>query len=451
MPKPSEIAVLSPHRHPRLRYILRQLSEWWGIKLRLFTQKEQYLACEGCMARINYGGASSGTKELLLYADPFLKGEDGILTNKVAMSVEASGQLLPAELFESAEIDAYDALAAIFFCISRYEEYLPFEADQYGRFPASAAHAYRHGYLEQPVVNQLVNDIARRLQAVFPAVQLRLPAASLQLTYDVDLPFAYRLRGWRGIASGLRDLLTGNFKRSINRYKTAIGKDKDPYDTFEWLKSIHQRHQLKATYFWLLAAKRSSFDPNPATDHPTVVGLIKSIAERAEVGIHPSYYSSEQPALFASERATLATITGTSIEKSRQHFLRFSLPATYRQLLLAGLRQDYSMGYADAVGYRAGTNLPFYWYDLEKEEATWLKIHPFAAMDVTLSGYQKHGYFDSQKILLNLAKTTKAAGGPFTLLWHNSSFASEFGWTGWAKMYEELIDELAALFQTEER
>ena len=39
------------------------------------------------------------------------------------------------------------------------------------------------------------------------------------------------------------------------------------------------------------------------------------------------------------------------------------------------------MGYGSINGFRASVASSFYWYDLEKEEATTLRIFPFCFMD----------------------------------------------------------------------
>lgn len=439
----TEIAVLSPHRHPRLRYILYQLTDWWGVKLRLFTDPQKYVQ-HPALARINYGGARSEITELYLSGHPFLAGADFMLTNEVAMpeSLAHGGSQAASHPPTSMHL-MDDPFAVIFFCLSRYEEYQTNERDIYGRFAAHQSHAHQHGYLERPIVNEYLVWLAKQLRSIFPDCDLQLPPYRLQLTYDIDIPFTYRYRGLRGIGSGIKDLLTGHLKRSLARFQTLLNANRqDPYDVFDWLGTLHQKHSLRPRYFWLLAEQKNTFDPNPPPDHPALKALIQQLAKVADIGIHPSFYSSEKPTLFTSERHTLQEISQQNIEHSRQHFLRFNLPNTYRSLLRAGLRNDHSMGYADHVGFRAGTNLSFYWYDLEKEERTYLRIHPFAAMDVTLRRYHQLCYFDSQKRIEALAKKVKATGGPFTLLWHNSSFAAEYGWEGWQEMYEQLIEQL---------
>lgn len=337
-----------------------------------------------------------------------------------------------------------DPLAFIFFCLSRYEEYQTDERDEHGRFAATQSHAFQCGYLEQLVVNEVVSELAGVINTIFKNCHLRLPAYQLQLTYDIDIPYAYRLRGARGLASGIKDVLTGYGKRGFSRFATLLQRgSKDPYDVYDWLATLHQKYQIRPRYFWLLASRQNRFDPNPSPDTPELQALIGSIAQRANIGIHPSYYSSTNAELFAEERDTLRQISQKSIEHTRQHFLRFNLPITYRHLLRAGLRHDHSMGYADHVGFRAGTNLPFYWYDLEREEHTYLRIYPFAAMDVTLRRYHQLSYFASQEKIEALANEARRYGGPFTLLWHNSSFAADYGWEGWREMYAELISRLA--------
>ena len=47
------------------------------------------------------------------------------------------------------------------------------------------------------------------------------------------------------------------------------------------------------------------------------------------------------------------------------------------------------MGYAANLGFRASICTPFYFYDLEIENTTILKINPFAVMDATCNYYLK--------------------------------------------------------------
>ncbi|MEL7161453.1 MAG: polysaccharide deacetylase family protein, partial [Bacteroidota bacterium] len=268
-----------------------------------------------------------------------------------------------------------------------------------------------------------------------PVVRSRRPAFSFRPTYDIDLLWAWQHRGFRGLGAGLRDLTTGHFSRAWQRF--TVPEERDPYRTLSWIISLHPG--TRPNIFWLLADNTDHRDPNPFPLPLAQQTLIRELDAVVEHGIHPSYLSMDRPDLFAAERARLYEILGRKPLHSRQHFLRFRLPDTYRHLQLSGIANDHTMGYADAIGWRAGTNLPFYWYDLEKEKVTGLLVHPFAAMDVTLKNYLQLPPLAAQMSVLNLAERLEPYGGDFALLWHNSSFAREYGWDGWKTMYAELV------------
>jgi hypothetical protein len=337
---------------------------------------------------------------------------------------------------------SHDYLAMIFFSLSRYEEYGDFTADQHHRFPASASHAFKHAYLHLPVVNLWASVLGTSIRERFTALpNPSLPSFEFIPTYDIDLLWAWQHRGLRGIGAGMRDLVQGHSLRAWKRLVTP--RNQDPYQTLDFLEGIHQSGMdISPIYFWLLSDSTNRHDPNPYPSPPEQREWIQRLVAKYTLGIHPGYRSSDQPELFRIEAERLAEITGRVVRHSRQHFLRFRLPETFRQLRLAGITHDYSMGYADAVGWRAGTNFTFSWYDLEREEATSLLIHPFAAMDVTLKNYLHLAPAEAKKAVLALAKGIQPFGGPFLLLWHNTSFAEIYGWQGWREMYVDLVKQL---------
>lgn len=418
------IAVLSPHRHPRLRYVLKEVGSDLGWRFQLFTDQERWEQAPA-QARAAYGGIKTTTPATTWPSHPLLSGG------------------APSEaLWKRGEPDVpTDYFAAIFYALSRYEEYEDFTPGAHGRFPASQSRACQNGYLQRPVVREWTAKIAQSLRQDFPA----LPPPKqrdfvFRPSYDIDLPWAWQHRGLRGIAAGGKDLLTGYPKRAWQRFTAKAAED--PYATLPKILALHPRS--RPNIFWLLANNEDFRDPNPYPIPAAQQQLIRELKEEVVHGIHPSYRSLDQPELIRQEKDRLNQITGLRPLHSRQHFLRFRLPDTYRQLRLAGITDEYSMGYADAVGWRAGTNLPFHWYDLEREETTGLVVHPFAAMDVTLKNYLGLGATAAKDTVMDLAEKIKPYGGDFSLLWHNSSFAAAYGWAGWWEMYGELAGELEA-------
>ena len=65
----------------------------------------------------------------------------------------------------------------------------------------------------------------------------------------------------------------------------------------------------------------------------------------------------------------LQTILGKEVISSRFHYIRLLMPKSYKDLVSAGISEDYSMGYPDEPGFRAGIARPFFFYDVEEDTA----------------------------------------------------------------------------------
>ncbi|MBX2875699.1 MAG: polysaccharide deacetylase family protein [Saprospiraceae bacterium] len=334
----------------------------------------------------------------------------------------------------------FDLLAMCFYCLSRYEEYLEFEADRFGRFPAAESIALKHNFLERPILNEWAHLFGEALKKQWPNLHLPAHQFRFRLTFDIDMAWAYLHRPWwRILGGGIAQLLRGRWGGLAERIQVLRGKLQDPFYIFEDLKRLQNQYEPDTQYFWLLGDP-GKYDLNADVQNPDFRALIQDIAAQYPVGIHPSFRSNSVPGLLEKEIERLTDLTGHAVTHSRQHFLMLSLPETYRRLLALGIRDDYSMGYADQVGYRAGIASPFPWYDLPKEQRTDLMIHPFAAMDVTLNFYLKLSPEQALERVQHMIQELRTYGGTFTLLWHNSSFATHIGWEGWSQTFEEILE-----------
>lgn len=263
-------------------------------------------------------------------------------------------------------------------------------------------------------------------------------------TIDVDQMWAFTHKPLRRKIGGLLlDLLQGRFVKTIQRLSVWAGLEKDPFDSFLLLRQLHRD---SPPVFFFLAADSGPFDVNNPVDEPAFGQVVGQVAEWSETGLHPSYKSADEPAVLSMEKRRLEQLAGRELSKSRQHFLRLSLPLTYRRLLETGIREDYSMGYADAPGFRAGTAIPFRWYDLEREIQTDLLVVPFQAMDVTLRQYLGLSPEEAVARTMSLCEKVAAYGGVFVLIWHNSSFDEKGDWKGWTQVYANLLTEISYLY-----
>lgn len=431
----NEILLFSEKPLPRLQYVAAEIFERrLACRLLCTHSREEYL--QSSFPKVQYGNARLDSKGLLI-PDCGLLAEQSIRKLEIDVSREA----LPG-FFRHPVPDAdfvFDLFSMVFYLLSRYEEYLPFTPDVHGRFSASQSMAYRNGFLNQPLADQWCRALATQLTKRYPGLQIPVPSWTFQPTFDIDMAWAYSHKGIRGMGGLLKELMRGDWKQAEKRISVWMGREKDPYDTFSYLSQIHGQSGALAVIYFFLLGKRGPFDKNISPQSTAFRKLVRRTSEQYSCGIHPSYGSNASLQTLEKELNTMAGITGTRPYRSRQHFLKLRFPDTYRNLLQVGICEDYSMGYADDTGFRAGTAFPFSWYDLSTETATDLLIHPFQIMDVTLKNYLNLSPEAAVARCSQLLAEVKKTGGALTSLWHNSSFAPLEGWEGWEQVYEALL------------
>jgi hypothetical protein len=335
----------------------------------------------------------------------------------------------------------FDPFAATFYLVSRYEEYLPHIRDNHNRFLASGSDAFQHGYLQKPLANIWSLQIKDILHGWFPGLVFSTPVYNFISTIDVDAAYAYKNKGLTRELGGIyKALQNRDYDEVKQRIRVLLHLEQDPFDTFELQMQLQKKHNYQAIYFILLADYGPN-DKNIPHNNRYFKNLIRYLSDYAEIGIHPSYASSLEPSLMVMETARLAKILKLEIEHSRQHFLKLTLPETYRNLINNDITHDYTMGYAEVAGFRASICTPFPFFDLDQDLPTNLILHPFAVMDGTLNNYMKQTPEQASEIIHNLITETRKVGGTFIPLWHNSSLNDQGEWKGWLDVYIKMAEE----------
>jgi hypothetical protein len=204
------------------------------------------------------------------------------------------------------------------------------------------------------------------------------------------------------------------------------------------MQALQNKYKLNTIYFFLFGDYGVN-DKNISIENKEFRKLIKSIADEAEVGIHPSYNSNKFRNKLELEIKNLGKVIKRDISKSRQHFLKLTFPQTYQHLFENDITDDYTMGYASEVGFRAGTCTPFYFYNIDLEIETKLRIHPFQVMEATLFYYMKLSPEESIIEISNIIEEVKEVEGTFVSLWHNETLSNSKQWQGWTNVYENMI------------
>lgn len=336
----------------------------------------------------------------------------------------------------------FDPLAATFYMVSRYEEYLPHREDEHGRFVTSESLAYTAGFKDEPVVDQWACLLKRMLEERYPDLHLPERSYSFVQTVDIDAAWCFLHKGlFRTTVGILRDLFVRHTPSEVKlRWRVLWHREEDPFDTFDYI--IEQRQRVPGSHliFFSLLAEYDQYDKPSNYLNPNTRQLLQHLGDHAKMGIHPGYTVLEQPHNVDREVKRLEGILHRTIVRSRFHFLRLQLPLSYRILQHAGLRHDYTMGFADDTGFRAGICTPYPFYDLERDIETELTIHPFCVMDTTLQKYLQLTPEEGVERYRQLIDSVKKVNGTFCCIIHNQNLCERYGWQGWRSAYEQMLD-----------
>lgn len=426
------VRIYTPEDAPRLRYIAGIiLGDILGLQWELITDKRKL----GKYHVINYSDESvTGSFKITPSSILF---EKGITPKEIRVE---KWKDLPVFFQASDDSDfPFDIFAASFYLVSRYEEYIESEPDEYGRFRASISLAHKNGFLGMPVVDLWVKELAKGLLKKFQTLAFRRNSYKALVTFDTDEPFEYLGKGILRTIGGLLRDLTISDGHAADRYQTIAKGKPDPFEVFGYITDCIDKSNSD-TMFFFPAGDRSEFDHNPSWKNEEYRSLILRLAKKYRHGIHPSFNASDNFTILYKESVRLKTILGNGLKISRYHYIRLRIPESYRILLKAGIEEDYTMGYPDEPGFRAGIARPYYFYDVEQDIQTGLKIIPFQVMDTTLYKYLKLDQRASLDIILKLINETRKVGGLFVTIWHNTSLLDNPECREWRGVFETMLN-----------
>lgn len=325
-----------------------------------------------------------------------------------------------------------DLLASTYFLISRYEEmYRRSERDSYGRFPGKSSLPYRAGFLHRPIIDEYGEALRQILleTGIAERHNLRLEErpqtfSRVNLTHDLSRPYNYR--GWR---SFLRAWLKQK-KSPLEAARLSFSADvEDDYFTFpkflKWDRNTCDSlgRDRSDIFLFIRMPSRHPLDKPYYSLHSLYLRRILSIAAKHKVllALQYSYAAGHQSELISKERHQFEKAFRQRPRGLRHNKLTSCEPEDLLQAYVSGFRNDYSMGYADVVGFRLGTCRPVKFINPNTRLLTELILHPLVLRDLTLSDqrYMALEQDEAERIAHDLIRTTARYNGELTLLWHN--------------------------------
>ncbi len=430
------LLIYLPQTSPRIEYVFNLLFKHeWQIAYNITHEKQTFENYHE--EKINYSNTKFDNgffiKSHSLLSENFIEKKNILVEEKHGTKV-----LFATDAFCDLKFDIF---SAIFYMVSRYEEYLPFTPDIYGRFKAAESIAFQNNFLQKPVVNIWIDIFKKALIEKFPLLKIKTGSFNAIVTYDIDIAYKFKGRNiYRTFGSAGKDILKLHFKNIFERIKTLSNIQNDPWDIYDNLSESIIANKLNSVFFFLLG-DHTKQDKNLSHTRNLLKKLINKIKAFSEIGIHPSLTTNEFPEKILIEKERLEKISDGTISKSRQHFLKLKFPDTYNSLIVAGISEDYSIGFPEVPGFRAGTCKPFYFYDLKNEKATDLKIFPVTCMDATFIHYSKISAEKSLFAILNLMKEIKKVDGTFIPIWHNNYLGEH---KNWKSVHDKIITQIKA-------
>ncbi len=339
-----------------------------------------------------------------------------------------------------------DLVASAYFLLSRYEEMLYRDIrDEHGRFPGRASLPRRAGFIDRPVVDEYGKLIRTWLGSNGVSVQELVPfIRKINLTHDIDIPFTGRT--WRSVVG---KILSGRNPVAAIREKYAP-LEHNPYYTFPWM--LEQDKKLQRTignercrFLFFFRAGGEAKQDRPYYDlRGKDIRSLFSLCEQYEatIGLHSSYQAGKEPSLILAEKRKIEEAFGMEIIHNRHHFLAAREPEDMEYLAMAGITDDYTMGYADVAGFRLGTSLPVRYINPVTRRLSALRLHPLTIMDSTLNevNYMNLTRDRAEEYCMKLINNVRNVNGELTLLWHNTSAIERSGYL--RQLYSKLINKL---------
>jgi hypothetical protein len=340
----------------------------------------------------------------------------------------------------SLSVFPFDLFSAVFYCISRYEEWLRFAPDAHGRYEPSAATLLAGDRVLVPWADRWIAALRKSLKRSFPQLSLKDPQLQLLATIDVDNLYAYKRKGvLRTLGGALKDVVRGDLNGLKERITVLSGRKRDPFDIYEEVSEWCSVQGIPLVCFFLYGG-RTRHDRTIRPSRKAYGDAFRSVLSAgASLGIHPSYDSCEHGEMISDETTRLAAHCGRQVLFSRQHYLRFDIRTTPALLRKAGIRIDFTMGFASEPGFRAGTAYPFHYYDFGNECGGELLLVPFCAMDGAYTVYQNRSPDESLRSLLALRKSVEATGGWFVTVFHERTF-SERHYPGFSEIFRKVYN-----------
>ena len=321
---------------------------------------------------------------------------------------------------------AWDLAGTMFDLLTMHEERVSGCRDHMGRSVATMSPRHRDGRLQVPFINNsaavLVDQCLRQVSGGDASAVPFAKPVSVCLSHDLD-----QLRGddfWTQAARIRRFLLpvrhfrVPNFAALWHIFFNLLKPRRYFMDDLLAMISAEKARGFRSICY-VLCGKRGRFGAR--TPSRMIGRYLQEITPDCDIGIHYNHGTLGDAGSFNRQRRQIKTLAPILPIAGRAHYLQMDSQTSFQFWESQGIQIDESLGYPDAVGYRAGIAGPFRPFDRTKEGETSIISLPLIAMDSAIA--LRFGT-DFEIAIDSMVHHLSVVGGTFSLLFHPGMFAN---------------------------
>lgn len=407
---------------PRIKYIFNFIFKDILKAEVEFTGNSQYFL-QSDQVKISYG-------ELPLGDELFFKSTALLFSNKL---VEIKPKTISFGEYQApfpveASALPFDVFAASFFIVSRYEEYLHQQKTE-EEFKPSKSYQYKWKILDKPVIDEWALMIKSIIKKKNPGFKFHEKKFQQQPTIHFNmLPGAPE-----GLLNRTKFVFSALFKKENNylsaKFDQLTGVGINNEQVLEEVNKIVSTKSSIPLYF-------AGF-PEIPMDYISVDGVVKNLADRSLGLLRPCASDKQKMAEIKENLVKLKKIHPAAITLTSQQLEVLKFPICYLNILNSGITADYSMGYSNMAGFRAGTCTPFNWYDLQLEKVTPLVVNSYCLTDYVLQYLATDA---ATKTLRQYIDAVKVVNGTFYSSWSLKSLSGHPKYKKLKLLFIELLN-----------
>jgi hypothetical protein len=326
-------------------------------------------------------------------------------------------------------IFTFDIIKSSYYLISCCEEYGCKLRDSMNRFLSK--YSSRKEEIDIPFFDLNSKFLFNALKLVDNDVKLKDRPFEIMLTHDVD---SINSRDKYVLLHNIKELFNGTNYSLTKRISTVFSDLlRNRHLQIENYIQIESQRGARSEFYFIEGQRHRL---GKRYELSSIKNEIKHLEDmKFKIGIHTNFFSYDDENKVRAEKENIEKYTGRSVVSCRNHYLRFSVPDTWRVLRDAGILCDTTLGYSDRNGFRAGTTKAFIPYDAIENKLIDIIEVPLTVMDGIVME-QKITQEDKWMEIKNIIDKVAEYKGSSSLLWHQRVIYDE----NYKDMYQRILD-----------